>query len=154
MPGTRPGAGMESVLSTPQPHPYGRYDSGTCLASLHVLSTELGTAGRSIEDHWDPPSREDGNSNPGWEVNLEACWGQSHRRQEERWSRNGKGGVSGEIRGGLLVDGRGLGPHPSLPRAQWWLGLGEDPGWGCQKVALWVSPSSCGQVIPALQPER
>lgn len=35
-----------------------------------------------------------------------------------------------------------------------WLGLGEDPGWGCQKVALWVSPSSCGQVIPAPEPER
>lgn len=29
-------------------------------------------------------------------------------------------------------------------------GLAEDPGCGCQKVALWVSPSSCGQVIPGL----
>ena len=39
-------------------------------------------------------------------------------------------------------------PTGEKPSGSWlWLAL----GWGCRKVALRVSPSSCGQVIPGLR---
>ena len=43
--------------------------------------------------------------------------------------------------------GRAWAPTPLSSRSPWWLAL----GWGCRKVALRVSPSSCGQVIPGLR---
>lgn len=58
----------------------------------------------------------------------------------------------GEEEGPAAEGGR----HPRNPLGEWgwaascpskslrWLGL----RWGCRKVAVWVSPSSCGQVIP------
>lgn len=68
-----------------------------------------------------------GNSSPGWEGEPGSLpWGRGIR--------------------GSLLGGGGAGPSSFPSRSQWWLGL----GWGCRKVALWVSPSSCGQVILGL----
>lgn len=45
---------------------------------------------------------------------------------------------------GAGVVGGGTGPASCPSKSLQWLGL----CWGCRKVAVWVSPSSCVQVIP------
>ena len=73
------------------------------------------------------------------------------RAAQERERRNGAGSPGWEAREwgikGCLCMGDGLGPAPLSSRSPWWLAL----LWGCRKVALRVSPSSCGQVIPGLR---
>lgn len=64
---------------------------------------------------------------------------------EERETPDGRAESGGDPR--MPPGGGGAGPASFSSRSPWLLGL----GWGCRKVALWVSPSSCGQVIPGLQ---
>lgn len=144
--------GTQSTLSLQQPHSYCYCCSDTCrvpCALCWALSWALWkeawrSSGPTLQEY----------SGEYLEVGQE---GEPGSLLEDRDAQD-KGGKEGESLGrtvgkreglrGHLPVGEGRGLHPSLPGARGgWGGL----GWGCRKVALRVSPSSCGQVIPGLR---
>lgn len=135
------------MLFAQQLHHYYHYyyycHSASCLVPLIMQGTKLSTVERSMKDRPGPtPGRDQGSTRKegtqiqGGKVNLEAC----------PRDRTGLGAGAGWGDQRKPPGGGGAGPSSFFSRSQWWAGL----GWGCRKVALWVNPSSCGQVILGL----
>lgn len=128
------------MLFAQQLHHYYHYyyycPSASCLVPLIMQGTELSIMERSMKDCPGPtPGRDqgsmwkEGTQIQGGKVSLEAC------------PRDGAGGGSEEA--SWWGRGRAFVLLFQEPMAGW-------TGLGCRKVALWVSPSSCRQVILGL----